>query len=429
MEVKLLALNTSRDLEKVIIYEVFARAYGGFSNVEKDLERIKDLGVDIVWFMPVHPTGVKNRKGTLGSPYAIRDYRTLDPSLGGDGDFKHLVRSIHDLGMKAMMDVVFNHMASDSVLASIHPEWFMRDGNGNPTRKVADWSDVIDFDFSNAELSAYLIDTLKFWVKTYDIDGFRCDVAGLVPVAFWNRARSELSGLKNLIWLSESKDPYLYQAFDMTYDYDSYDILKAYFNGNNSLSNYAANFEYQKQIFDDHIKLRFLENHDQERIAKYVPQDKLRAWTTLLMVQKGATLLYNGQEFAIKERPDIFNEFHFDFSKGDTYFQDFMKETIKLKKTTPSLSYGTINVLKTDHYASSVSILRRADGTLVLYIGNFGEQAVKITVDFDGIFSNTYIHAFDHVKKVPYTFYVDKNGKATFDLDDYILISAYKEGI
>jgi len=424
-----LALDTSKDLEQIVIYEVFVRAYGGFANVEKDLERIKNLNVDILWFMPIHPVGVKNRKGTLGSPYAIRDYRALDPSLGTDEDFKHLVKSIHDLGMKAMMDVVFNHMAVDSILVSTHPEWFMRDGNGNPTRKVADWVDIIDFDFSNSGLSSYLIDTLKFWVKTYDIDGFRCDVAGLVPVAFWNRARAELLSLKNLIWLSESKDPYLYQAFDITYDYDSYDILKAYFNGKESLSNYAANFEYQKQIFDDHIKLRFLENHDQERVAKYVPQNRLRAWTVLLMVQKGATLLYNGQEFACKEKPDIFNEFHFDFSKGDVGFQNFTREMIELKKTTPALSHGKMNVLKTDRPTSAISVLRRADGTLVLYIGNFGDQPEKITIDFDGIFSNTYIHAFDHVKKIPYTFYVDKNGKAVFDLEDYILISAYKEGI
>ncbi len=423
-----MALNTSKDLEKIFIYEVFVRGYGGFSNVEKDLKRIKNLGIDVVWFMPVHPTGVKNRKGTLGSPYSIRDYRALDESLGTGEDFKHLVKSIHDLGMKAMMDVVFNHMAVDSVLASEHPDWFMRDGNGNPTRKVADWSDIIDFDFSNPDLSAYLIDTLKFWVKEYDIDGFRCDVAGLVPIGFWNRARSELSNLKDLIWLSESKDPYLYQAFDITYDYDSYDILKSYFNGKESLSNYVANFEYQKQIFDDHIKLRFLENHDQDRIAKYVSYDKLRAWTTLLMVQKGATLIYNGQEFAMKEKPDIFNEFHFDFSNVDNDFQNFMKEIIELKKTTPALSYGKMNVLKNDKPASVISILRRADGTLVLYIGNFGKQKEKITVDFDGIFSNTYIHAFDHVKKSPFTFYVDKNGKAAFEVEDYILISAYKEG-
>lgn len=422
-----MALNTSKNIERYVIYEVFTRAYGGFSSVERDLERIKKLGVDVVWFMPIHPTGVKNRKGTLGSPYAIKDYRSLDPSLGTDQDFKHLVKAIHDLGMKAMMDVVFNHMAADSVLASDHPEWFMRDKDGDPTRKVPDWSDIIDFDFSNSELSIYLIDTLKFWVKEYDIDGFRCDVAGLVPIAFWNRARSELSDLKDLIWLSESKDPYLYQAFDITYDYDSYDILKDHFNGKVPLSNYTANFEYQKQIFDDHIKLRFLENHDQERIASYVP-NKVRAWTALLFMQKGATLLYNGQEFAVKERPDIFNEFHFDFSKGDADFQTFVKELIELKKSTSSLLSGKMNILKNDHMTSSISILRRLDGTLTVYVGNLESQNEKITVNFDGFFSNTYIHAFDHVKKEPYTFYVDKNGNSVFEVEDYIILSAYKEG-
>ncbi|MGC8637980.1 MAG: alpha-amylase family glycosyl hydrolase [Athalassotoga sp.] len=421
-----MALNTSKDLEKIVIYEVFARAYGGFSKVEADLERIKNLGVDYVWFMPVHPTGIENRKGTLGSPYAIRDYRSIDPSLGSEDEFKHLISSIHNLGMKAMMDVVFNHMATDSVLATKHPEWFMRDGNGKPTRKIADWSDIIDFDFSNPALSEYLIDTLKFWVKNYDIDGFRCDVAGLVPIGFWNRARSELENVKNLVWLSESKDPYLYQAFDITYDYDSYDILKAYFAGQNSLSNYASNFEYQKQIFDDHIKLRFLENHDQERIAKYVG-GKLRAWTTLLMVQKGAILLYNGQEFALKDRLDIFNEFHLDFSKGDKEFEDFMRNLIRLRKNMPALSYGKMDVLKNSDPQSVISILRRAENSLALYVGNLISGG-KVQINF-GNLNNVYIHAFDHLKGEPITFYIDRKSMATFDIEDYLLLSSYKAGI
>jgi len=426
VEVIFLAFNTSKDLGKIVIYEVFTRAYGGFNAVKKDLERIKALGVDVIWFMPIHPVGIKNRKGTLGSPYAIMDYRSLDPALGSVEDFKTLIRSIHEMKMKAMMDTVFNHMSSDSVLTISHPEWFMRDKNGNPTRKVPDWSDIVDFDFSNFDLGSYLIDTLKFWISEFDIDGFRCDVAGLVPITFWNRARAELSNTKDLIWLSESKDPYLYQAFDITYDYDSYDILKEYFNGKVPLSNYTSNFEYQKKIFDDYAKLRFLENHDQDRIAHIVPKEKLRAWTAMLVAQKGALLLYNGQEYALEEKPDIFNEYHFDFSKGDKDFHEFVKTLLTLRKDMDVMRDGKMDVLKNDLPESTISILRTLDGKLFLYIGNFEKSSRKITLDFDGKFSNTYIHAYEHIKQTPYTFYINKDGKAIFDVDDYLFLSAYR---
>ena len=418
-----MALNTPKNLEDMVIYEIFVRAYGGFEAVERDLERIKNLGVNTIWFMPIHPTGKVNRKGTLGSPYAIRDYRTIDPQLGTNDAFKHLVSSAHSMGLNVMMDVVFNHMATDSVLIEKHPDWFLHDQNG-PTRKVKDWTDIVDFDFSNFELMEYLVDTLKFWIKTFDIDGFRCDVAGLVPITFWHRARAEVSELKRIIWLSESREPYLYQAFDLTYDYDGYDILKSHFCGKVSLNEYARHFEYQKQIFDGNVKLRFLENHDQERIAHYVPKDKLRAWTTFLLVQKGALLLYNGQEFALDERPDIFNEYRFDFSKGDLNFESFLKELLNLRKQTEVMRYGQMHMIRNNAPNEVISVLRKNDNAMLLYIGNLEGKPQKITLEFGQDFSDVYIHAFNHVKREPHTFYIDKNGKSTFEVDDYLLLSS-----
>jgi glycosidase len=418
-----MALDTEKNLEELIVYEVFARAYGGFKNVEKDLERIKRLGVNTIWFMPIHPTGILHRKGSLGSPYAIRDYRSIDPALGSVEDFKKLVSKIHALGMKVLMDVVFNHMAADSVLLKDHPDWFIRDGNG-PTRKVADWTDVIDFDFSNFELIEYLIDTLRFWITEYDVDGFRCDVAGLVPIAFWNRARAELSDLKKLLWISESKEPEMYQAFDLTYDYDSYDILRSHFEGKASLVDYVNQFEYQKKAFDGNVKLRFLENHDQERIAHYVAEEKLKAWTVFLLVQKGALLFYNGQEFALKEKPDIFNEYKLDFSQGDNEFQDFFASMIKLRERMPVMKYGNMDVLKNDSPNDSVSILRKMDRYFLLYIGNLEGKPHEIRVHFGDEFKDRYIHAFDHIQKSPHTFHVDERGESNFYVNDFLLLSS-----
>ncbi len=418
-----MALDSVKNLEDLVVYEVFARAYGGFKNVENDLERIKSLGVNTIWFMPVHPSGELNRKGRLGSPYAIRDYRSLDENLGSDEDFKRLISKIHQLGMKALMDVVFNHMAADSVLLKAHPDWFLRDENG-PTRKVPDWTDVVDFDFSNYDLVRYLIDTLKFWVQEYDVDGFRCDVAGLVPITFWNRARAELRELKELLWISESKEPEMYQAFDLTYDYDSYDILRSHFEGKASLIDYVNHFEYQKRVFDGNVKLRFLENHDQERIAHYVLKDKLRAWTVFLFVQKGAILIYNGQEFALEEKPDIFNEYQLDFSKGNEEFQKFFAFMLSLRARMPVMRYGEMYTLKNSSPNDTVCVLRRMDEYFLLYIGNLEGTPHAVSVEFPDEFKDTYIHAFDHVKGVPHTFHIDKNGKSTFQVKDFLLLSS-----
>ncbi len=417
-----MALDTVENLEDVVIYEVFARAWGGFEEVKKDLPRISSMGINTIWFMPIHPTGVVNRKGTLGSPYAIKDYRIVDEALGGERAFKQVVKSAHENGMKVLMDVVFNHMATDSVLTKEHPEWFLHDENG-PTRKVAEWTDVVDFDFSNYDLVKYLIDTLKFWVAEYDIDGFRCDVASLIPISFWNRARAELSEMKKLLWVSESKEPYMYQAFDLTYDYDTYDILRAHFDKRASLIDYANHLRYQKKAFNGNVKLRFLENHDQQRIASRVPREKLKAWTAFLFAQKGAILIYNGQEFAFNEKPDIFNEYKLDFSNGDEEFYNFFSSLLNLRKRMPVMKYGEMHILKNDSPHEVIALLRNMKNYLLFYVGNLEGEEKKVNVDFGDLLEDGHIHAFDHVRNVPYTFSL-KNGKAEFEVDDFLLLSS-----
>ena len=201
-----MAKNTDIELRNKIIYSIFVRNYseeGTFKAVEKDLDRIKDLGVDIIWFMPIHPIGVKKRKGTLGSPYANMDYRSINPEYGTIDDFKSLVNEIHKKNMKCIIDVVYNHTSPDSVLASEHPEWFYHKEDGSFGNKVGDWSDIIDLDYCNLELWNYQIESLKMWAQF--VDGFRCDVAPVIPIEFWNKAREEISKIKkDFIWLAES---------------------------------------------------------------------------------------------------------------------------------------------------------------------------------------------------------------------------------
>ena len=185
-----MAVNTDLSLRRQVIYSVFVRGHtkeGTFRALEGDLDRLKALGADILWLMPIHPIGEEGRKGTMGSPYAIRDYRAVNPDMGTVDDLCHLVDAIHDRGMECIIDVVYNHTSPDSVLAEAHPEFFLRDEQGRPTRKVTDWWDIVDLDYSNRDLWRYQIDTLKQWAAI--VDGFRCDVASAVPVEFWRQAR------------------------------------------------------------------------------------------------------------------------------------------------------------------------------------------------------------------------------------------------
>ena len=184
------AINKS--LQQAIIYSVFVRNHtpeGTFRALMPDLPRIKELGCDIIWLMPIHPLGVKARKGSLGSPYANRDYRAINPEYGTLEDFEALVDAIHAQGMKCIIDVVYNHTAPDSVLWETHPEWFYHKPDGNPGNRVGDWTDIIDLDYTkDRALWDYQIETLCYWARF--VDGFRCDVACSCPSSFGSgRAR------------------------------------------------------------------------------------------------------------------------------------------------------------------------------------------------------------------------------------------------
>lgn len=322
-----MAVNTNQLLKNQVIYSIYVRNYseeGSFSAVEKDLDRIQRLGTDIIWFLPVYPIGEKQRKGTLGSPYAISDYRKVNPELGTMEEFRHLVEAIHIRGMKCMLDIVYNHTSPDSWLVQNHPEFFYRTPSGDMGNRVGDWADIIDLDYGNQKLWAYQIETLKMWAQL--VDGFRCDVAPLVPLDFWLQARKEVSKVNpNCIWLSESVEPAfildfrakgitnlsdseIYQAFDICYDYDIYELFREYLRGESPLSKYIEAVNRQEYIYpDNYVKLRYLENHDQDRAAKIITNElSLINWTVFIYFQKGTTLIYAGQENKNIERPDLF---------------------------------------------------------------------------------------------------------------------------
>lgn len=358
-----MALDTPRELRSRVMYSVFVRQYGPegtFRAVEADLDRIRALGADIVWLMPIHPIGEARRKGALGSPYAVRDYRAVNPRLGTEADFRRLTEAIHARGMRCVIDVVYNHTSPDSVLAQSHPEWFYRRPDGSFGSKNGDWSDIIDLDYRNPGLWDYQIDTLCRWARL--VDGFRCDVAPLVPLDFWLRARREVAAVRpGCLWLAESVEPdyllenrargipclsdgELYQAFDVCYDYDVHGDFLAALRGDAPLSAYAAGLCRQEAAYpENYVKLRFLENHDRPRIRSLVPDERaLRCWTAFLYFQKGMTLLYNGQEAESARRPDLFARDPVEWDTGRD-LSPLLRRLARLKRH-PLLTDGAFRV-------------------------------------------------------------------------------------
>ncbi len=318
------------DYRNLSIYSIFPRNFSGegtFQAILPQLDRIRDMGFEAIWLMPIHPIGELNRKGTMGSPYAIKDYYAIDPAYGTEEDFRELVRAAHTAGLKVLNDIVFHHTAWDSVLMQEHPEWFYHKADGSIGNKVGDWSDIADLDFSNAGLREYLMGALAY-LAGFGIDGFRCDVAPLVPIDFWVQAREYLEERGfDLIWLSETIEPdfirqirrmchrahsdgEMYEAFDILYDYDLYPELKAFLSGELPMAEYLKGYSRQEWILPAHfVKLRFAENHDQVRLRALIPDpDRRINMTAFLMFLKGAWLFYNGQETTADHLPDLFEK-------------------------------------------------------------------------------------------------------------------------
>lgn len=322
-----MAKNTLKTLRNKIIYSVYVRNHKGngtFDDIKDDLLRIKSLGTDIIWFLPIHPIGEKNKKG-LGCPYSIKDYTKVNESYGTLEDFKELIHAIHKLDMKVMIDVVYNHTSHDAVYVEKYPEFYYRK-DGRFGNKIADWSDIIDLDYNNRSLWEKQIEALVYWTNI-GVDGFRCDVAPMVPMEFWMEAKNRVMEINpDTIFLAETVHPHFieavrnrgyymasdsetYEVFDICYDYDSHGELLEYFRGKKNLDSVLEKKRIQEYIYpDNYVKLRFLENHDTPRSANFIKNsDVYTMWTAFLYFEKGATLLYAGQEAKDTHVPSLFD--------------------------------------------------------------------------------------------------------------------------
>jgi len=297
------------------IYQINTRQFtseGTFRAAQGELPRLRELGADILWLMPIHPIGEKNRKGTLGSPYAVRDYYGVNPEFGTLADLKSFVEAAHAQGMYVILDWVANHTAWDNPLVEQHPEWYERDWQGNfrPT-PWWDWDDIIDLDYNHSGLRRYMTDALKYWVREVNIDGYRCDVAGFVPVDFWNNARAELDAIKPVFMLAEWESRDLHAAaFDMTYAWSWTAAVEGIVQGHNTLSKLFIYYSWNESAFPvGALRMTHVTNHDMnawdgtmfERFG-----DGLEAAIVLSVIGEGLPLIYNGQEAGNDKRLDFF---------------------------------------------------------------------------------------------------------------------------
>jgi glycosidase len=378
------------------IYEVNIRQYtaeGTFKAFEKHLPRIKEMGIDIIWLMPITPISQVNKKGSLGSYYACSSYTKINPEFGSETDFKDLVDEAHALEMKVIIDWVANHTGSQHEWMQANPSWFTQDAAGNFTERNG-WDDVVDLNFDNPLMRIALIDAMEFWVNQFNIDGFRCDMAHLVPLDFWIEARTYLEKIKMLYWLAETEDIAYHQVFDTSYAWawmhaskkvgKELDGLQEVYN---VLHQYA---QYPKGAY----KLFFTSNHDENswngtEYEKYGIAAK--AWAVFTATWYGQPLIYSGQELPNTKRLAFFDKDQIEWTTELPRLHQFYKTLLTARKAFPVLQSSNVFNLPTE--GAVMAYLKQDQGQTALVVLNFSADRQHLHVAheaFSGRFTNLF---------------------------------------
>lgn len=405
-----MANNTPKTLLHSTIYQVYPRNYsveGTLKTLTADLERIAALGVDFIYLLPIHPIGVVARKGNLGSPYAIQDYRAVNPELGTKEDLKELIEKAHALGLKVMMDIVFNHTSRDHFWMKLHPDYYYY-RNGEFANRVGEWSDICDFNYGHRPLWDEMLSILKEWAQ-FGFDGYRCDVAPFVPLDFWLEARATIAAINpDFVWFSESvhrsflkhirnqgfichSDGEMYQAFDILYDYDIMPELEAYWQGKKSLAAFVEQLNLQEVIYPaNYIKARAYENHDVKRIMKQTQSVvKTKNWVAAIMMLKGVGFLFNGIETLTDILPNLFDKDPIPWENTNQVWVEQIKNLIQLKKRTIFSRFETYNVTNQD--LDALVITYENHNEVLIALCNVGTIHADVEVSLpDGKYTNAF---------------------------------------
>lgn len=373
-----------------VLYQLNTRQFtpeGTFAAAQKQLPRLAKMGVDIIWLMPVHPIGEANRKGSLGSPYAVRDYRAVNPELGTEAEFRAFVDEAHRLGLKVILDWVANHSAYDNPLTQSHPDWYTRTSEGALMSPAGtDWSDVADFDYSQPGLRQYMTESLAFWVREYGVDGFRCDVAGWVPTDFWETARRELDSIKPVFMLAEWEQRDLHtRAFDATYAWKWKEALQKLVRSGEGAGPIRGYYNEQQETWP-HAAMRMIytENHDQnswDGVASEIYGPAYEAAIALSFVGTGLPLVYNGQEADNERQLKFFERDPIVWKEGR--FAALLAKLIALKTANPALHNGRFGAamveVPTSATADVYAFTRGAAGGRVFAVFNLSPRAQTVS--------------------------------------------------
>ena len=377
-----------------VIYEIFPRVFsarGDFNGVTARLDELKDVGVNILWLMPIHPIGQEKKKGSIGSPYAVRDYYAINPDYGTKEDLKRLVGEAHRRGMKVIIDIVANHTSWDSVLIK-QPDLYTHDASGKIIPPVPDWADVADLNYDNPRLRDYMVEMLKFWLKEFDLDGFRCDVAGFVPTDFWERARTELERIKpDIVMLAEWDSPdLLVKAFDFDYAWGMHSALTEVLMGMKPASVLHQAWEDERRKFPRNaLHMRFSDNHDERRaVARFGERGALAA-SALMFTLDGVPLIYNGMEVgdtAESGSPALFEKIPilWQIAERRPEFPRFYKQMIALRKSSEAIRRGDVQWLRNSDESRVVTFSRRTAEEEIVVAINFSNQPFVGLVEVAG---------------------------------------------
>jgi cyclomaltodextrinase len=389
-------------LRSSVVYEIYPRSFsreGDLNAITARLDELNDLGVNVLWIMPVHPIGEKLRKGSLGSPFAVRDFYAINPDYGTTNDFKRLVGEAHKRNMKVVMDIVVGQTAWDSALIQ-HPEFYLRDTNGVIIPPDPGWTDVAGLNYANPEVRRYMIGVMKFWLQDFGVDGFRCDVAPTVPVDFWEAARPELEKINpEVIILADAgaRPALLTKAFDVDSSWNLYRTLDHVMDGEVPAYFVKQSWENTYQQFPKGaLHLRITDIHEQPRaVARYGVNGALATQVMMLMLD-GVPLFYNGMEVGDATEstdPALFEKVPVLWSPGGRPpLRAIYRDLLKLRKQYPVFSTGEVVWLENTALGEVVSFLRRDGKDEFLVLINLSSRRVTGSVDVPNA------EAFDPVK-------------------------------
>lgn len=385
------------------IYEVNIRQYtpeGTFNAFRGHMPRLKEMGVDILWLMPIFPVGEENRKGSLGSYYSVKNYKAVNPEFGTMDDLKALVQEAHDMGMHVILDWVANHSAWDNNWATEHPEYYKKNEDGT-FHSPFDWTDVIAFDYSKPAMRDSMIRALKFWVEEANVDGYRCDVAGLVPVDFWNDAVRQLKQIKPVFMLAEDEDStkLMIEAFDMNYSWKLFKQMHAIAKGEKNAHSLWDYLRMNDSMYTGYTyRMNFTTNHDENSwngTTEEMFGDGAEVFAVLTYTIPGMPLIYSGQEADNNKRLRFFEKDTIDWT--NLPYADFYRTLNHLKTNNKALWNGTAGgkmmEISKGQNPNVFAFIREKDGDKVLAILNLSTGPQSFSIDSDQ-FTGTYTDVF-----------------------------------